>query len=148
MFIIYKMGVFQNSLLSAVPYIAHAIAGVLVSPLADQLISKNIVSITSVRKIFGAVAMYVPGAALIWLAFVDSTQKELAIVLLVVAVAFTALVLCGFRVNMIDVAPNHTGTIVGMAYGTSNVFSLLGPIIVSWFGTDKVKVVPTIYAKI
>ena len=123
---------------------AHAITGVVVSPIADKLILKNVVSITSVRKIFGALAMYVPGAALIWLAFIDSTQKELAIVLLVVAVAFTALVLCGFMVNMIDVAPNHTGTIVGMAYGTSNVFSLLGPIIVSWFGTDKVKVVSTI----
>ncbi|XP_063918406.1 putative inorganic phosphate cotransporter [Zophobas morio] len=127
----------SNSLLSAIPHMAHAITGVVVSPIADKLILKNVVSITSVRKIFGALAMYVPGAALIWLAFIDSTQKELAIVLLVVAVAFTALVQCGFMVNMIDVAPNHSGTIVGMTYGTSNVFSLLGPIIVSWFGTDK-----------
>lgn len=41
-------------------------------------------------------------------------------------------------VNPIDISPNHAGTITGIVNCFSTIFSILGPLSVDFFGSDKV----------
>ncbi|XP_063915675.1 putative inorganic phosphate cotransporter [Zophobas morio] len=127
----------SNSLLSAVPYVGHVLTGIAVSPLADKLIINQVFRTTTTRKIFGGLGTFVPALALTWLAFIDGAEQELALVLLVVAVGCTAFVVSGYLINIIDAAPNHAGTILGIVNGTSNICSILGPLTVGLLGSDK-----------
>ncbi|XP_063916988.1 putative inorganic phosphate cotransporter [Zophobas morio] len=127
----------ENSQLSALPYIALLLAGIIGAPIADKLITSNVLSIGTTRKIFNSLASFIPAIALIVLGFVDNAQKELAIGLLVVAVGTNAWTQCGYLVNPIDLSPNHAGTITGLVNCFSTIFSILGPLSVGFFGDDK-----------
>lgn len=72
----------------------------------------------------------IPALALFALNFVGSTQKELTIVILVIAVGFNAGVFSGFNVNHIDISPIHSGTLMGITNSLSNIFSIIAPLTV------------------
>ncbi|XP_023312969.1 putative inorganic phosphate cotransporter [Anoplophora glabripennis] len=100
------------------------------SPIADRLILKQVVSRGTSRKIFNSIGLMVPAVALFALNFVGSSQKEVTIVILVIAVGFNAGVLSGFNVNHIDISPIHSGTLMGITNSLSNVFSIIAPLAV------------------
>ncbi|RZB39599.1 inorganic phosphate cotransporter [Asbolus verrucosus] len=127
----------DNSQLSALPYIAQFLMGLITAPISDRLITNKVATITTMRKCFNSLGTFIPATALIALAFVDSSQRDLATGLLIVAVGSTACTQSGYLVNLIDVAPNHAGTLLGMVNGTNNIFSILGPLTVGLLGSDK-----------
>jgi hypothetical protein len=120
---------------------------VVAAPVADRLISNKILPIGTTRKLFNSIGNLVPAVTLFALGFVDGTQQDLTLALLVLAVGATGLIGSGSVVNLIDLAPNHAGTLFGIANGTSTICSILGPLTVQFLGTDKVKkidIFPTI----
>ncbi|RZC33393.1 inorganic phosphate cotransporter [Asbolus verrucosus] len=127
----------ENSQLSSLPYVALLLTGLIGAPIADKLITNNIISIGTTRKIFTSLGSFVPATALICLGFVDSDQKDLATGLLIIAVGCGAFTQCGYLVNPIDLSPNHAGTITGIVNCFSTVFSILGPLSVQFLGSDK-----------
>lgn len=131
--------ILQNSFLSALPYLSSFLTGLVCSPVCDKIISKKILSIGTTRKICNGICSFGPAIFLIWLAFIDKSQSSLGVVLLVLAVACTAFGNCGYMVNIIDIAPNHAGTLFGIVNGVNCIFSILGPLAVGFFGSDKVK---------
>ena len=64
------------------------------------------------------------------LGFVSSEETTLSVILLVIAVGVNAAVFCGFQVNHIDLAPNHAGVLMGITNGSSNIFSIIAPLVV------------------
>ncbi|KAG5880074.1 hypothetical protein JTB14_034705 [Gonioctena quinquepunctata] len=120
----------SNSLLSALPYFVMFILNIIMSPLADWLIKKNIVSRIASRKIFNSIGLYVPALALISLCFVGKHDKTLTVFILVIAVGFNAAQYCGFNVNHMDLSPVHAGVLMGITNGSSTVFSILAPLTV------------------
>ncbi|CAH1376863.1 unnamed protein product, partial [Tenebrio molitor] len=127
----------DNSQLSALPYLAQYFLGIVTGPLVDRMIEKKTFNITSSRKICNSLASFLPGAALIYLAFLEDFNPTLVTVLLVVAVGASAFIQSGYLINMLDVAPNHAGTLLGMINSINNVFSILGPLSVGLLGSDK-----------
>jgi MFS family permease len=125
---IMKYDIKDNSLLSALPYFVLWILSFFFSPLADFLIVRHYLSIGNVRKIFNSIGLMVPAITLVALAFVDSSQKDLALALLVITVGFNAAVYSGFNVNHIDLSPNHAGPLMGITNSLSNVVSILAPL--------------------
>lgn len=120
------------------PYLVQFLVGLITSPITDRLIANGTTSITTSRKLFNSLSSFLPAAALIYLAFLKTFDQNLVIILLIVAVGTQAFQQSGYLVNMIDVAPNHAGTILGLINGTSNIFSLLAPLTVGLLGNDKV----------
>lgn len=108
------------------------------APIADKLISNKILSIQTTRRIYTLLGTLLPATALFSLGLVDTSQKDLATTLLVLAVGTSGLVHSGSLVNLIDLAPNHAGTLLGITNGTSTIFSILGPLSVEFLGSDKV----------
>ncbi|KAJ3645143.1 hypothetical protein Zmor_022827 [Zophobas morio] len=131
----------SNGHLSALPYLVTFFVSFVPPLIADRLISSKTLSIGTTRKIFNSIGMFVPGLALFVLGFVDGTQKVAAVALLVVAVAASSFLNAGEFVNMIDVAPNHTGTILGLTNGSGQLFSILAPLTVGFFGNDKTELI-------
>jgi ACS family sodium-dependent inorganic phosphate cotransporter-like MFS transporter 6/7/8 len=127
----------ENSQLSALPYVALLLAGLIGAPIADKLITNEIFTIDTTRKVFTSLGCFVPAVALISLGFIDSTQKDVATGLLVMAVGSSAFTQCGYLVNPIDLSPNHAGTITGIVNCFSTIFSILGPLSVEFLGDDK-----------
>jgi ACS family sodium-dependent inorganic phosphate cotransporter-like MFS transporter 6/7/8 len=127
----------DNSQLSALPYLVQFFLGVVTAPLVDRMVEKKTFSITTIRKICNSLASFLPGAALLYLAFLEDLDATLVTVLLVVAVGASAFTQSGYVINVLDVAPNHAGTLLGMVNCTNNVFSILGPLSVGLLGSDK-----------
>lgn len=99
--------------------------------------TSKILSVGTIRKLFTGFGTFLPGLALIGLSFIQS-EKNLATILLVIAVGTSGFTQCGYLVNSIDLSPNYAGTITGFVNSFSIFFSILGPLSVSFFGNDKV----------
>ncbi|XP_018561089.1 putative inorganic phosphate cotransporter [Anoplophora glabripennis] len=127
---ILKFKIASNSYLSALPYLVLWLISFVMSPIADRLILKQVVSRGTSRKIFNSIGFMVPAVALLALNFVGSSQKEVTIVILVIAVGFNAGVLSGYNVNHMDISPIHSGTLMGIANSLSNIFSVIAPLTV------------------
>ncbi|KAG5881494.1 hypothetical protein JTB14_029159 [Gonioctena quinquepunctata] len=120
----------SNSFLSSLPYLAMWLFSLIMSPIADYLIVKNLVSVGTSRKIFNSIGLFVPALTLVTLTFVEETHYILAVVILTLGVGFNSGVYSGYNVNHIDLSPIHAGTLMGITNSISNLFSLIGPLVV------------------
>lgn len=84
--------------------------------------------------------MLIPAGALVVLALAaeGEEQKGLVLGLLVTAVGFNAAIFSGFNVNHIDLSPNHSGFLMGITNGISNISGILAPLAVQFIVTDNV----------
>lgn len=127
----------QNALLSALPYFAMMIMSLILSPLADFLNNKRILKVEFSRKLFNTIGLWGPMLALIALAYVTSQdQSTLAVTLVTVAVGINAATYLGFQINHLDLAPNHSGTLMGITNCSANIMSIIAPLLVGFVLND------------
>lgn len=88
-----------------------------------------------------SIGLGVPAIALIILGYIDKEQKGVVLFLLILAVGLNAAIYCGFNVNHIDLSPNHSGTLMGITNGISNIAGILGPLTVQFVVIDEVSIV-------
>ncbi|XP_045477153.1 putative inorganic phosphate cotransporter isoform X1 [Harmonia axyridis] len=131
-----KFNIKSNSLLSALPYFTLWVLSFIFSAFADYLINRKITSIGVTRKLLNSIGLFIPAAALIALGFMTVEQKKLAVFLLVTAVGTNAAIYSGFNINHIDIAPNHSGVLMGITNGASNICALIAPLFVHVIVTD------------
>ncbi|KAJ3645134.1 hypothetical protein Zmor_022820 [Zophobas morio] len=127
----------SNSYLSALPYFVLWVLSFIFSAIADFLIIRKYASIGTTRKIFNSIGLVVPAIALVFLGFMDEEHHTPAIALLVIAVGMNSAIFSGFNVNHMDIAPNHSGTLMGLTNCVSNIFSLLAPLFVQVVVTNE-----------
>ncbi|KAK9887961.1 hypothetical protein WA026_000255 [Henosepilachna vigintioctopunctata] len=127
----------SNSYLSGLPYFTLWVLSFIFSAIADFLINHKITSIGATRKILNSIGLFVPAASLIALGFMTKEKKEAAIALLTIAVGTNAAIYSGFNINHIDIAPNHSGILMAISNGASNVCALIAPLFVQVVVTDQ-----------
>lgn len=105
----------------------------------------NIITTNSQKTLFNVLfslvlGTLIPAATLVVLAFAveGEDQKGLVIGLLVTAVGFNAAVFSGYNVNHIDISPNHSGFLMGITNGVSNIAGILAPLAVQFIVTNEV----------
>jgi MFS transporter, ACS family, solute carrier family 17 (sodium-dependent inorganic phosphate cotransporter), member 5 len=129
----------QNALLSALPYFAMMIMSLILSPFADWMNNKRILKVEFSRKLFNTIGLWGPMLALIALAYVTSKeQSALAVALVTIAVGINAATYLGFQINHLDLAPNHSGTLMGITNCSANIMSIIAPLLVGFVLTDAV----------
>ena len=129
----------KNALLSALPYSVMMIMSLILSPLADYLNNKRILRVEFSRKLFNTIGLWGPMLALIALAFISSKeQSTLAVTLVTIAVGINAATYLGFQINHIDLAPNHSGTLMGITNCSANIMSIIAPLLVGALLQDAV----------
>jgi len=124
---ILKYDIKSNGLLSSLPYLGKYSMSVVASYFADYLRQAGKISTTTARKSFTTFAVGMPGLFFILLVFFGY-DRTWAIVIFTVALTLNGAVTAGYLGNGLDIAPNFSGTIFGMA----NTLSSFGGYVSTW----------------
>ncbi|KAL6260693.1 hypothetical protein P5V15_008216 [Pogonomyrmex californicus] len=111
----------ENGLLSSLPYLGKYLFSLSMSTLADYLLRTNKLSVTTIRKIFTTFAELTPSILMVIQAYYGCNRAA-SVAIFTVALTINGGVTAGYLGNGLDIAPNFSGTIFGIA----NTFSSLG----------------------
>ncbi|KAG8507289.1 Sodium-dependent phosphate transport protein 3 [Galemys pyrenaicus] len=116
----------DSGVLSSLPFIAASTCTILGGQLADFLLSRNLLRLITVRKLFSSLGLLLPSLCAVALPFVASSYMT-TIILLILIPGTSNLCDSGFIINTLDVAPRYASFLMGLSRG----FGLLAGIISS-----------------
>lgn len=111
------------------------------TPLAlsgDYWVSRNHFSLLTWRRLAQAVGSYIPSLALVWLAFVSSEQRILAIALLYVYSGIDAVLIFGSLVNHVDISPRYAGVLMSIENTIAQCLAMFAPLVTQYVVSDSV----------
>ncbi|CAH1115962.1 unnamed protein product [Phaedon cochleariae] len=126
-----KVDIKKNGLLSSLPYFAKYAMAIIASYIADRMRKSGRLSTTVIRKMFTTFALLVPGFMMIIQA-IWGRNVGLSVAVFTGGLFFNGAVTAGYLSNGLDIAPNFSGTIFGLA----NTLSSLG----GWVSTKIVAI--------
>ncbi|XP_072383304.1 putative inorganic phosphate cotransporter [Diabrotica undecimpunctata] len=127
----------SNSILISVPFITELFLGFAMCFIADYIYSKNIISTTVIRKIMNNIAMLVPAIAVFLLTTAGPSDKNYAILSMILVNGSQGAGKSGHVVNHMDLAPNFSGIMMGLTNGLSIVFSSFAPVLTHFIVRDE-----------
>ncbi|XP_024607715.1 probable small intestine urate exporter [Neophocaena asiaeorientalis asiaeorientalis] len=98
----------QSGMLSALPFVSACICIVHGGLLADFLLSRKILRVNTIRKLFTAIGVLLPSAFLVSLFWVRSSFSA-TMAFLILSSATKSLSQSGALVNFMDIAPRYRG---------------------------------------
>jgi ACS family sodium-dependent inorganic phosphate cotransporter len=110
----------ENGLASSLPYFGKYLMAVIASYLADKIRKSGKMSTTLTRKVFTTFACLLP-AVLMGIQAIWGSTSALSITVFTGALFFNGAVTAGYLSNVLDIAPNFSGTIFGMANTLSSI---------------------------
>ncbi|XP_044912983.1 sodium-dependent phosphate transport protein 1 isoform X2 [Felis catus] len=116
----------ENGLLSALPYLFAWSFGILAGHAADFLLSRNILRLNTIRKLFSTLGLFLPpffGLCLVHLSF----SFYSTIVFLILTCSTGSFCMTGVLINALDIAPSYYGFLKGV----TNVIGMIGGLISS-----------------
>ncbi|CAG9856358.1 unnamed protein product [Phyllotreta striolata] len=133
-----KMDMLSNGTISALPYICAGVLTYFFGLVSDNIIANGVCSIGGTRKLLLVLGFVVPGLAFILVGYCEPEDSTMAVVLLVVGIGVDYGVnMNGLSVNYIDLAPNHSGPLLGIGNQFSQPFAALAPLTVHFLVTDE-----------
>ncbi|XP_031842266.1 sialin isoform X1 [Nomia melanderi] len=116
-----------NGVLSGLPFICSYFSSVAFCYVADVLVTRQILSLTNVRKLFTAAAQVVPGILLVLIGYLGC-NIILVLVVWFIAVTLITAAYAGAMASIVDIAPNFAGPILAFAQTIHMTASFLSPI--------------------
>uniref|UniRef100_G3TRA1 Solute carrier family 17 member 2 n=1 Tax=Loxodonta africana TaxID=9785 RepID=G3TRA1_LOXAF len=116
----------SSGVLSSLPFIAASSCTILGGQLADFLLSRSLLRLITVRKLFSSLGLLLPSLCAVTLPFVTSSYMT-TIVLLILIPGTSNLCDSGFIINTLDIAPRYSSFLMGISRG----FGLIAGIISS-----------------
>ncbi|VDP76340.1 unnamed protein product [Echinostoma caproni] len=123
----------ENGALSALPYIAALVFMFLLTPIDSLLINRGLLSIPRARKLWSAISAFGKSILLLTIAYSPPNHRGLIVVLLVINVALSSLMLIGFNLADLDLAPPYAGFLFAIFNACSTLSGMLAPLIVGAF---------------
>ncbi|XP_046991861.1 sialin-like [Schistocerca americana] len=100
---------------------------------ASLILSGILTMLTEVAADTGGVVLvcyWLPAAALVALSFISVEDPTAAVILLTVSVGFNGMTIMGFQINLIDIAPNFSGLMMGTTGCIGTLMSVAAPLYV------------------
>lgn len=119
----------MTGLLCGIPHVARMLFACCFSTFGDWLLRTDKMSRTNVRKLAGSFSLLVNGLFVIGLAFAGC-NAVVAIVFITLATGAQGAVSSGPLANIIDISPNYSGVILGIASFISTAPGIISPYIV------------------
>lgn len=123
----HRVNVLQNGTVSSLPYLAMWIFSMLVSHVADWMISSGKFNHGSTRKIINSIGQLGPAIALI-VASYTGCNSWLTVTILTIGVGLNGGIYSGFKVNHLDISPRFAGVLMSFTNCLANLAGLLAPI--------------------
>lgn len=117
-----------NGVLSGLPFICSYFSSVAFCYVADVLVTRQIMSLTNVRKVFTASSQVVPGLMLVLIGYLGC-DIILVLVVWFIAVTLITAAYAGAMASIVDIAPNFAGPILAFAQTIHMTASFLSPIV-------------------
>ncbi|XP_058808281.1 putative inorganic phosphate cotransporter [Phymastichus coffea] len=125
-----KFSVEHNGYLNSLVYLSMWIGSMIISWLADFMISNKCLSTTNVRKAGSVVALTCSACFVIAGSYAGCDQV-LVIVMFTVAMGLMGAAYPSIMVNTLDISPNYSGTLMALSNGISAGFTgILSPYII------------------
>ncbi|PSN56168.1 putative inorganic phosphate cotransporter [Blattella germanica] len=117
----------SNGILSALPYLAMWLFSMLVSHIADWMISSHRFSHTITRKLVNSIGHFGPAIALVAASY-TGCNPPLTVALLTIGVGLNGGIYSGFKVNHLDISPRFAGILMSFTNCLANLAGLLAPL--------------------
>ncbi|XP_064108394.1 sialin-like isoform X1 [Macrobrachium nipponense] len=118
----------SNGALSALPFASRYIGSILMSTLADWLLSRKYLSIRTTRRIFSTICMWGPALMLIGVAYAGCNWKAI-VAMFCVGLFMNGAITASILVNHTDISPNYSGTLFGICNQISTLVTFVVPVI-------------------
>lgn len=128
---VFHYDIAKSGTVSALPHLVMTIVVPFGGQLADHLRKNNILSTTTVRKLFNCGGFGLEAVFLLVVAFTRNTA--VAISALTLAVGFSGFAISGFNVNHLDIAPRYASILMGISNGFGTLSGMICPIVVEEF---------------
>jgi len=116
-------------LFAMMPHIASFLFLNIAGNIADRLV-KGGMSVTRVRKLMMTIAFGGISSSLIMVGLVDNAVTAIAI--MTAGSALGAFATSGFFINHMDIAPEHTGTLMGITNTAGTIPGIIGVSVSGW----------------
>lgn len=123
----YDIFLLQNGTLSSLPYLAMWIFSIVISWVADWMISSDRFNHTYTRKIINSIGQYGPAVCLIAASY-TGCDRVTTVALLTIGVGLNGGIYSGFKINHLDITPRFAGILMALTNCTANLAGLLAPI--------------------
>jgi len=131
----FDMNVAEGSTLAALPHLIMTTIVPLGGQLADYLRKNEIMTTTTVRKLFNCGGF--GGEALFLLVVAYSHTETQAVVALIIAVGSSGFAISGFNVNHLDIAPRYASILMGISNGVGTFAGMICPIVTEQITKDE-----------
>lgn len=103
------------------------IFSIMISWVADWMISSQRFNHTQTRKIINSIGQYGPAVCLIAASY-TGCDRVLTVALLTIGVGLNGGIYSGFKINHLDITPRFAGILMSLTNCTANLAGLLAPI--------------------
>ncbi|XP_023217799.1 sialin-like isoform X2 [Centruroides sculpturatus] len=122
----------KNGFISAIVYASESLTLALSGWLSDYLRKKQVLPITTIRKVFELIGLMGPAACLIIIPLVKCNSM-MVIVLLILSLGFLGFIGGGDMPIVVDIAPDYAGTLFGVCNGFACITGFLAPLVAGLF---------------
>ncbi|XP_076795364.1 putative small intestine urate exporter isoform X2 [Arvicanthis niloticus] len=122
----------DSGILSALPFVFGCICIILGGLLADFLLSRKILQLVTIRKLFTAIGVLVSSGILVPLPWVRSSRST-TMAFLVLSSVFASLCDSGALINFLDIAPRYAGFLKGLLQVFSYLAGGIAPTVAGFF---------------
>lgn len=124
-----RVDILKSDSLACVPYAVMGCTTIILGFVSDFLINQNYVTVTILRKTlntFGAMgpATFILAAGYYGYIF---CSKKISVSLFTIGVGFMSCYNAGARANFFDLAPNYSGTLIGLGNGLAAIVGIVAP---------------------
>ncbi|XP_021116187.1 probable small intestine urate exporter isoform X4 [Heterocephalus glaber] len=122
----------DSGILSALPFLVGCISIVLGGLLADFLLSRKVLRLIIIRKVFSATGVFFSSMFLVPLPWVRSSQGA-TMAFLVLSAASSSFCESGALVNFLDIAPRYAGFLKGLLQVFAHISGAISPTVAGVF---------------
>lgn len=129
-----KLDIASNGFLSAFPFLIQLFTKIIFAAIADYLRSRELMSHSSVAKMFNLIASVGSGICFLLLAFCDCQHRFLAVSLAVLAIGLSSGFIPGYNTSIVCIAPRYTASVASFSRMLGQIASVASPYMLGFFG--------------
>lgn len=118
--------------ISALPYLARMFLATVFGFIGDCILSRKLMTTTTIRKFFSLFSHIIPGVLLVMLVY-TGCSTALSVSLITLSMGFNGAATLTNLQNHQDLAPNYAGTLYGIANFVGSTAGFFTPMITAYF---------------